>query len=78
MFSLLLILIISTTMSLTISTTPLMCHVCGCPDGEHDQHAGDVVKEGVDGPGDKTVSYEDCTGQCLGELGVCSIISSFI
>ena len=71
MSCLLLIFLISIAMCSTISTikhstspTPLMCHVCGCPD----QFAGDVGEEGVEEPGDKTLGdYEECSGQCKGE-----------
>ena len=47
-------------MSITVSASFLMCHVCGCPGGGEE--------EGVEGPGhNKTVGYSDCSGHCDGE-----------
>ena len=42
-------------MSLPVSTTSLMCYVCGCPGG------GEGPEQ------NKTVGYSDCSGQCDGE-----------
>eukprot|EP00091_Calanus_sinicus_P007166 TRINITY_DN18086_c0_g1_i1.p1 TRINITY_DN18086_c0_g1~~TRINITY_DN18086_c0_g1_i1.p1 ORF type:complete len:130 (-),score=27.77 TRINITY_DN18086_c0_g1_i1:86-451(-) len=57
MFGLILIITISSSMCITVSTSSLMCHVCGCPGGGEE--------EGAKGPGqDKPVRYSDCSGQC--------------
>ena len=61
MSGLVLLITISSSMSITVSTSSLMCYVCGCPGG------GD--EEGAEGDGhDKLVTYSHCSGQCDGEL----------
>ena len=56
-----LLIIICTCMSFIVSTTSLMCYVCGCPGGGGE--------EGAERAGHhKQLSYSDCSGQCDGRL----------
>ena len=66
---LVLLISISSSMSIAVSTSYLMCYVCGCPGG------GD--EEGAEGHGhDKLVTYSHCSGQCDGEL--CKIVVVYV
>ena len=69
MSGLVLLTTISFSMSITASTSSLMCYVCRCPGGGEE--------EGAEGPGhDKLVKYSDCSGQCDGEL--CKIVVVYV